>query len=147
MGFSYFDLATLPKQYDIVWCLYPRREDKLAPGPVARPSLVLDARADTKNKRGALIVAYETGEFDERTHGEVDSIVDEWSEVHALGLHKPTRFALSLESRMLLPWCPEYFVAPSYAAAANVIAGALTKKQIDRLVQCLANRGVTPFSA
>jgi hypothetical protein len=141
MGFSYLD----QKQYDIVWCLYPRREDKLAPGPVARPCLVLDARADMENKRGALVVAYGTGEFDEETHGNVDLIIDDWSEVRPLGLHKPTRFALSLQSRMLLPWCLEYFVAPSYIVAANAIAGALTKRQIDRLVECLANRGLKPF--
>jgi hypothetical protein len=145
MGFSYFDLVTLPKQYDIVWCLYPRREDRLLPGPVARPSLVLDARADLRTKRGALLVTYGTGEFDER-HVDLDLIIEDWLEVRALGLHKPTRFALSLESRMLLPWCTEYFVPPSYAAAAEVVAGELTKQHVDRLFECLANRGLKPYA-
>jgi hypothetical protein len=49
--------------------------------------------------------------------------------VRALGLHKPTRFALSLQSRMLLPWCVEYFVAPSYLAQCGIIAGSLTVEQ------------------
>jgi hypothetical protein len=56
-------------------------------------------------------------------------VIDDWSEVRALGLHKPTRFALSLQSPMLLPWCVEYFVAPSYLAQCGIIAGSLTVEQ------------------
>ena len=55
MGYSFYDLAGLPRQYDIVWCLYPRREDKFAPGPVARPALVLDVRVNAEEKKAALI--------------------------------------------------------------------------------------------
>ena len=57
---------------------------------------------NAEEKKAALIVAYGTGEFDEATHGKVDLIIDDWGEVRALGLHKPTRFALSLNSRMQL---------------------------------------------
>ena len=145
MGLSFYDVAALPKQYDIVWCLYPRREDKLLPGPVARPCLVLDVRVDEQIKRAALLVAYGTGEFDEERHGEVDLIIDDWDEARALGLHKPTRFALSLQSRMLLPWCAEYFVPQYYVQQAGVIAGSLTDDQIERMIECLATRGLEPF--
>jgi hypothetical protein len=144
MGFSYLDLAALPKQYDIVWCLYPRREDKLLPGPVARPCLVLDVRVELSSKRAALLVAYGTGNL---LDGSNDLIIDDWGEVHALGLHKPTRFALSPEKRMLLPWCVEYFVPPSYVAETGLVAGALTDKQIARLTQSLDARGLERFTS
>ena len=145
MGLSFYDLVTLPNQYDIVWCLYPRREDKLLPGPVARPCLVLDARLDAHTQRAALLIAYGTGEFDKSTHRGVDLIIDDWDEVRALGLHKPTRFALSLQSRMLLPWCSEYFVAPHYVKQTGLVAGSLADLQISRLIECLARRGLEPF--
>ena len=105
---------------------------------MARPALVLDVRVNTEEKKAALIVAYGTGVFDEATQGDIDLIIDSWDEVHALGLHKPTRFALSLQSRMQLPWCAEYFVPPSYSVAAGVIAGSLDDGQIRRLIKCLA---------
>ena len=146
MGHSFYDLASLPRQYDIVWCLYPRREDKLAPGPVARPALVLDVRVNAEEKKAALIVAYGTGVFDEATQGKIDLIIDDWDEVHALGLHKPTRFALSPQSRMQLPWCAEYFVPPMYLATAGVIAGSLDDGQIRRLIACLAARNLKPYA-
>lgn len=144
MGYSFYDIASLPRQYDIVWCLYPRWQDKLRPGPVARPTLVLDVRVNVEEKRAGLIVAYGTGEFDEN-QGNVDLIIDNWHEVRALGLHKPTRFALSLESRMMLPWCAEYFVPPYHVREAGVIAGSLHGGQIDRLLECLAARGLRPY--
>ena len=146
MGYSFYDLASLPRQYDIVWCLYPRREDKLAPGPVARPALALDVRANAEEKKAALIVAYGTGVLNEATQGKIDLIIDDWDEVRALGLHKPTRFALSPQSRMLLPWCAEYFVPPMYLAAAGVIAGSLDDGQIRRLITCLAARSLKPYA-
>jgi len=144
MGWKFYDLATLPNQYDIVWCLYPQRENMRAPGPVARPCLVLDVRADRENSRAALIVAYGTGQLDAAIHG-TDLIIDDREEVRALGLHKPTRFALSLRSRMCLPWCVEYFVPPSYVVAAKVVLGALTPNQIERMITCLGKQGLIPY--
>jgi hypothetical protein len=146
MGYSLYDLASLPRQYHIVWCLYPRREDKLAPRPVARPTLVLDVRVNAEEKKAALIVAYGTGVLDEATQGKIDLIIDDWDEVRALGLHKPTRFALAPQSRMQLPWCAEYFVPPTYAAAAGIIAGSLDDGQIRRLIACLAARNLKPYA-
>jgi hypothetical protein len=146
MGYSFYDLASLPRQYDIVWCLYPRREDKLAPGPVARPALVLDVRVNAKERQAALIVAYGTGVLNEATQGKIDLIIDDWDEIRALGLHKPTRFALSPQSRMQLPWCVEYFVPPMYLATAGIIAGSLDDGQIRRLIACLAARNLKPYT-
>ena len=52
MGLNYYPLKTLPQQYDVVWCFYP--ESGLTPGPIARPSLVLDVRVNEEKQIGAL---------------------------------------------------------------------------------------------
>jgi hypothetical protein len=136
MGLDFYDLTTLPNQYDLVWCRFPQRKDLSAPGPHIRPCLVLDVLVETESARGAVSVAYGTGTFDKAKH-RTDLIIDDWKEIRSLGLHKPTRFALSVRSRMLLPWCVEYFVPQPYVAKANIILGALTEKQIERLTACL----------
>jgi hypothetical protein len=141
MGLNYYPIDSLPQQYDIVWCRYP--ESGLTPGPTRRPSLVLDVRVNQKENIGAVICTYGTGEFD-RTHFGKDLIILP-HEYMALGLHKQTRFALSLNSRMNLHWCSEYFVAPSYAKSQNVIAGALNDEQIKRMLGCLKVRGLQPY--
>jgi hypothetical protein len=136
MGLTFYDLKTLPNQYDLVWCRYPQSESRSVPGAHVRPCLVLDALADLESARGALSVAYGTGTFDKMKH-KTDLIIDDWKELRGLGLHKPTRFALSARSRMLLPWCVEYFVPQPYHAMANIVLGTLTAKQIERLSACL----------
>ena len=141
MGQEFYPLSTLPQQYDIVWCLYP--ESGLTPGPVARPSLVLDVRINKEKQIGAVVCTYGTGEFD-RTHFKGDLIIL-GTESEALGLHKQTRFALSLRSRMLLPWGPKYFVAPEYLKSQNIIIGGLNGHQIDRMLACLKYRGLEPY--
>jgi hypothetical protein len=141
MGLNYYPINTLPQQYDIVWCRYPK--SGLTPGPIARPSLVLDVRINTQQNIGAVVCTYGTGEFD-RTHLGKDLIILP-HEYMALGLHKQTRFALSLNSRMNLYWCSEYFVAPAYAKSQNVIAGALNDEQIQRMLDCLKTRGLQPY--
>jgi hypothetical protein len=130
MGQEFYPLSTLPQQYDIVWCLYP--ESGLTPGPIARPSLVLDVRVNVEKQIGGVICTYGTGEFEER-HYKEDLIIPSL-EYQALGLHKPTRFALSLKSRMQLIWGPKYFVAPEYVRSQNIIIGGLNCHQIDRML-------------
>jgi hypothetical protein len=136
MGLTFYDLATLPFQYDLVWCRYPQRENLFVPGPWIRPCLVLDVLADWESARAALVVAYGTGIFDRAKH-KTDLIIDDWKELRSLGLHKPTRFALSHSARMKLPWCAEYFESQPYMAKTNIILGSLTEKQIERLIACL----------
>jgi hypothetical protein len=113
---------------------------------VARPALVLDVRVNAEERKAALIVAYGTGVLNEATQGKTDLIIDDWDEVRAIGLHKPTRFALSAQSRMQLPWCAEYFVPPMYLATAGIIAGSLDDGQIRRLIACLAARNLKPYA-
>jgi hypothetical protein len=141
MGLNYFPINMLPQQYDIVWCLYP--ESGLEPGPIARPSLVLDVRVNVAQQIGAVICAYGTSQFDGRHLGKDLIILPH--EYRAVGLHKQTRFALSLDSRLHLYWCSEYFVAPAYAKSQNVIAGGLNDDQIARMRACLKARGLQPY--
>jgi hypothetical protein len=142
MGYSFYPLETLPKQYDVVWCLYP--ESGLMPGPIARPSLVLDVRVNQQQKIGGVICTYGTGQF-KTTDFETD-LITLGSEYEALGLHKMTRFALGLNSRMNLPWCSEFFVSQTYLKAQNIIAGSLTDIQIKRMLTRLSARGLKPYS-
>jgi len=142
MGQPCYPLDTLPQQYDVVWCLYP--ESGLTPGPIARPSLVLDVRINEKEQIGAVICTYGTGEFDD-SHAKGDLIIPN-GEFKSLGLHKPTRFALSLNSRMQLVWGPRYFVAPTYLRAMNIRIGSLTDEQIARAIACLNHRGLKPYA-
>jgi hypothetical protein len=141
MGLHYYPLHTLPQQYDVVWCLYP--ESGLTPGPIARPSLVLDVRVNEEKQIGALICTYGTGEFN-ISHFQGDLIILA-HEYMALGLHKQTRFALSLNSRMQLAWCSEYFVASSYVKSQNIIIGGLNDDQIKRMLACLKARNLQPY--
>jgi hypothetical protein len=143
MGLRFYPTSTLPRQYDVVWCLYP--ESGLTPGPTVRPALVLDVRIEQQQQIGAVVVTYGTGVFDQ-SHQNRDLVVtgDEYGK---LGLHKPTRFALSLNSRMCLPWCEEYFVPPPYAKSQGLRAGSLTDRQIARLLACFEVRGLKPYKA
>ncbi len=94
----------------------------------ARPALVLDVRVNAEQKKAALIVAYGTGVLHEATQRKIDLIIDDWDEVRALGLHKPTRFALSPQSRMQLPWCADIscrhptWPQPAYSRAHSMMA-------------------------
>lgn len=141
MGITCYPLNTLPQQYDIVWCLYP--ESGLTPGPIARPSLILDVRVNQEAQIGGVVCTYGTGEFEAR-HFKEDLIILE-TEYRDLGLHKQTRFALSLNSRMQLLWAPKYFVAPEYVRSQNIIIGSLNGEQIDRMLACLKYRGLEPY--
>lgn len=141
MGLDHYPLNTLPQQYDIVWCRYP--ESGLAPGPVVRPSLVLDVRINQELQVGGVVCTYGTGEFD-RSHFKDDLIIP-GMEFAGLGLHKPTRFALGLNSRMQLLWGPKHFVAPEYVKSQKIIIGGLNGHQIDRMLACLKARGLQPY--
>ena len=59
---DFYDSNTAPDVFDVVWCMWPRREDKLAPGPWVRCVLVLDM-LDTKTTTEYALVtaAYGTG--------------------------------------------------------------------------------------
>jgi hypothetical protein len=142
MGQPCYPIETLPQQYDVVWCLYP--ESGITPGPIVRPSLVLDVRINEKEQLGAVICTYGTGVFDQ-SHAKGDLIIPS-GEIAALGLHKPTRFALSLNSRMQLIWGPRYFVGQTYMKAMQIKIGSLNDDQIARVIAGLKHRGLQPYA-
>ena len=65
MGWTFYDLNSLPEPGEIAWCKWPQREDKGQPGEIARPVLVREAlvREDPKIglKFGSVMVSYGTG--------------------------------------------------------------------------------------
>lgn len=145
MGFTFHPIECLPEPGDVVWCKWPHRESKGQPGPHVRPVLVRgNALHDMPDKTrfGSLIVSYGTGVIGDRpSDGPLDLIIGE-SEFRALGLHKPTRFALDPSSKKNLPWCEEFFVPQSYVASKDIVIGRLNNSQMARLRECLKLRGL-----
>jgi hypothetical protein len=146
MAWSFYGLNSLPEPYDIVWCKWPRPSDKLKPGPWTRPVLVREVtvleHTPTKAHYGAVIVSYGTGEFDKAARADWDLIIDDWSELKAAGLHKPTMFSLDPGFRRRLPWSKEYFLSPDYLRSVGVVLGRLSAEQISRLRGSLQRRGL-----
>lgn len=145
-----YPLDTLPNQFDVVWCLWPLDGTKLKPGPVARPTLVLDVVRNEELGAGGVIVAYGTGTSTQDTpylDGGPDLIIDTKAAWHALGLHKPTQFSMSPLRRKRLAWATEYFVPAPYRANAPIVSGSLTDDQIARVKECFVDRGLDPYWA
>ena len=145
MGYNFYEPKSCPRPFDIVWSKWPRREDKLDPGPWVRAVLVLDCRLMVDTRTGteftAVTAAYGTGKENVRDT-DIGHLLIGDSEFRAAGLHKPTIFKLDVSNRMRLPWCEEYFVTQGYVRSQNVIAGALTEKQIMQVRECLAAMGL-----
>lgn len=146
MGLNLYDPDTAPEVYDIVWCKWPRREDKLAPGSWVRCVLVVDVRRMVDDRTGqeyALITAqYGTGKTNLELHELANNLVIEQHEFRALGLHKPTVFEMGLGNRKRLPWCVEYFVPQQYILDQGIIAGRLNADQRRRFHSCFTARGL-----
>jgi hypothetical protein len=143
-------VESLPNQFDVVWCLFPRKEDKMQPGPVARPTLVLDVLVNAAENLGALIVAYGTGIDDDNSpflDNGPDLIIKSRAAAHALGLHKPTRFSMSPLRRKQLLWSSDYFVSEPYRKNIGIIAGGLNTDQIAQVKACFRERKLDPYWA
>jgi hypothetical protein len=145
MGLKLYDSATEPEVFNVVWCKWPRREDKLAPGSWIRCVLVIDVRRmidDRTEKEYSLITAvYGTGKENVDPSDLANNLVIESHEFRGLGLHKPTVFKFDLANRKRLPWCVEYFVPKEYVLSQNIVAGALNAGQQMRFRQCFIARG------
>jgi hypothetical protein len=136
-------VESLPNQFDVVWCFYPRKGDKGRPGPVARPTLVLDALVNASGDMGSLIVAYGTDNSIQNSpylDDGPDLIIETMAAAHALGLHKPTRFSMSPARRRQIVWSDEYFAPQPYRKNAAIVAGILTAEQIERVKECFRLR-------
>jgi hypothetical protein len=147
MGFTYHSLDTRPKVYDIVWCKWPRKEDKGKPGPWVRCVLVVDVTLMVDHRNGTqyagVTAQYGTGR--ERVHDDdlADNLVIEAHEARSLGLHKPTVFKFDLGNRKRLPWCEEYFVPQGYVRSQGIIVGSLNTAQRVRFHSCFEARRLT----
>jgi hypothetical protein len=146
MGLTLYDPSSAPEVYDIVWCKWPQREDKLAPGSWVRCVLVIDVRPMVDDRTGQefalLTVQYGSGKENFDVAGLVNSLVIERHEFRDLGLHKPTVFQMDLRNRKRLPWCVDYFVPKEYIVSQAIIAGRLNKDQQRRFHDCLEARGL-----
>jgi hypothetical protein len=143
MGWTFYDFASLPEIHDIVWCKWPQREDKNMPGRVVRPVLVRETRIMEigEVRYGAVLISYATGQGIDEAAREIDLCIEKPDDVKAAGLHKPTRFSLSLADRKLLPWCEEYFLAPEYVKNTPLVLGKLTEQQREQMRDRLKRRG------
>jgi hypothetical protein len=144
MGWNYHDISTLPEQYDIVWCKWPQREDKLLPGKTVRPVLVRETELREfvdGTQFGMALVSYASGEGIDDISRQRDLII-EAHECRAVGLHKATRFSLNPRDRKWLPWSDEYFVPQEYVINAGLVAGSLNPSQMGRLHAALKHRGL-----
>lgn len=95
MGYTFHDPDTLPNPFDVVWCKFPHRGDKLRPSKVARPVLVLDARRMLHEEKEIGVVVVQYGGSFEAHHVPQNLLITE-KDREALGLHKPTFFEWTL---------------------------------------------------
>jgi len=104
MAWAYHDLAKLPELYEIVGCAWPLDENPDDPGPVVRPCLVVK-RTKLTDENGVAYgtVAYGSGQA---TPAQLkrDLFIGE-QEFRAVGLHKPTRFAVDRFEEFI--WGPD----------------------------------------
>jgi hypothetical protein len=120
----------------------------MQPGPVARPTLVLDALVNADETAGGLIVAYGTSTEAENTpflDSGPDLVIETKAAAHALGLHKATQFSMSPHRRKQLLWSSDYFVPHPYRKNSGIIAGSLNDEQIAQVKACFKERKLDPY--
>jgi hypothetical protein len=142
MGYTFHDPDTLPDPFDVVWCKFPHRGDKLRPSNVARPVLVLDSKRLSSEEQEIGVVVVQYGGSYEAKHIPQNLLITEMDS-GALGLHKSTLFRMDLGNRARLMWCEEYFVPQSYVVGSGIKAGSLNEEQKDRALTCLKQRGLS----
>jgi len=143
---EFYDPTTAPDVFDIVWCKWPRREDKLGPGPWVRAVLVLDVRlmvdSQNENEWAAVTAAYGTGAENVKAEHFKGNLLITAAECGLLGLHKATVFKLDPGSRKRLPWAEDYFVPQGYVLNQGIVAGSLSAGQQTIVKACLKERGL-----
>lgn len=139
MELHYFQIATLPRLYDIAWCLFPDG-DPNHPGPKLRPVLVRRTLMDPKTRRGAVEVSYGTTKLKLGKRNKLDLIIQNATTMASLGLPMATRF--DLDHSNVLPWCEEFFCAPEHAG--GIVTGRLSMDDVTRYRARLKRRAGTP---
>lgn len=144
---EFYDPNTEPAVFDIVWCKWPRREDKLGPGPWVRCVLVIDVRRmvdpETDTEYSLVTACYGTDALKVDIAELRRNLYITTAQVHALGLHKPTVFKLDLENRKRLAWSPKYFVPQGYVRDQSIIAGSLDRQQTALVLAIFGTNGWT----
>ena len=143
---KFYDPTTIPSVFDVVWCKWPRREDKLGPGPWVRCVLVLDVRPmldmRTDTEYAAITAAYGTDATTVSAREIADHLYITGAEYEVLGLHKPTVFKLDLQNRKRLPWAENYFVPQGYVRNQGIVAGSLNDQQRARVTAFFQRNGL-----
>jgi hypothetical protein len=132
---NYLHPSNLPRIHHIVWCRPPEKDGTF--GSNVRPALVRATKRDRKSNRSAIMVSYGTANLQYAMFKDIDLIIQNYERLCELELPHAVRFDLGLHN--WLPWCSEFFCAPAHSA--YILAGPLTKREIDLLRQKLKRRG------
>lgn len=101
-------LTRPPSAFDIVTGYFPETSPG-AKGPKLRPLLVTRVLRHRTTGDIACEVAYGTSNLKIATRQLDDIIVQNISDLDAMGLPQATRFVLSLKARVVLPWSDAHF--------------------------------------
>lgn len=142
-------LDVIPHQFDIAWCLFPKKGGKNEPGDVVRGVLLLDVRKVPDTEEIKVLAAYGTGLEHKGSTPFLDAgpdlEIDTWPAVKALNLHKPTIFSMWPSQRRWLDWTSDYFAPKPHTQSEAIIPGSLNPFQIARVKQCFRERQLQPF--
>lgn len=97
-----------PTLFDIVVGYYPESKPK-AGTPAHRPCLVTHVYQDALTGEFACEIAYGTKHLKTVARIDRDIIIQNYSDLDAMGLPVATRFNLDLECRVVLEWKPPNF--------------------------------------
>ena len=97
-----------PNLFDIVTGYYPESKPK-AGTPAHRPCLVTAVYQDEQTGAYACEVAFGTKTLKTHQRGDLDLIIQNSSDIDAVGLPMATRFDLDKENRVVLEWSDTNF--------------------------------------
>ena len=136
--FHYFQVSTLPRLHQIVWCRPPEAGNGFKEGRTVRPALVRGTKHDPTTGRGAVLVSYGTTRLDINKHTPIDLIIQHAARLAELDLPSAVRFDLGLSN--WLPWASEFFAAPEHSF--YIVSGSLNDREKTRLRNALKRRGI-----
>lgn len=119
-------LTRPPAKFDIVTARFPESRPK---GQLRlRPCLVLEVLKGATSGLFACKIAYGTKSIDFMRRRDVDLIIQNAADIHAMGLSMATRFDLDEKNIVTLPWNSEFFGCWSNHSHPRI--GSLTEKYV-----------------
>ena len=100
---TFYPARESPAALDIVWCRFPRIEDRNNPGPKPRPALV----RKVLNKGGNFYVEVAFGTSNPKRYSDHDLFIGNLAAMNDFGLPQATIFLL--DRTAVLPWAKEWF--------------------------------------